>query len=473
MLTIKGTFLGSSDNSLVMATHPTIASEFDALGMSSWLLTAFSLGGATTQITDADSTHQVLLCMYARPPESSSKQTLTRHILATRGVGQSMWQVILARLLSGSAGAGLGVLTSLVITDLVPLREVAVWRSYINVASTLGRSVGAPLGGWLADAVGWRWSFIGQGPLILLAALFVWVSFPGQLSQGEQRQTTLTLSRRLARIDWAGASLLALTIASVLLPLEIGGVNVPWSHPLILCLFAGHHLFLAGFIYIETRLVQEPIIDLSIFRDKHVLGCFGIMFLQISAQIGSFKLQLMFTVPLYFKVTVGASNAEAGARLFSAALGNTVAGIMAGIFIKRFPNMVSSGFGTGFVQSAVFISLQSAVEKAKLAAAISCLYLSVALGSTQGLAMINAVLQLAVRRNLGRRLADIGLDPVQRDKIIADALDDMSYIRDAPAQIAKAITTSYVHALESTHWVSLGLVTIGFILILSLRQYKA
>ncbi|KAM6505878.1 hypothetical protein FSOLCH5_014054 [Fusarium solani] len=87
--------------------------------------------------------------------------------------------------------------------------------------------------------------------------------------------------------------------------------------------------------------------------------------------------------------------------------------------------------------------------------------------------MINAVLQMAVRRNLGRRLADIGLDPVRRDKIIADALDDVSYIRDAPAQIAKAITTSYVHALESTHWASLGLVTIGFILILSLRQYRA
>jgi hypothetical protein len=43
----------------------------------------------------------------------------------------------------------------------------------------------------------------------------------------------------------------------------------------------------------------------------------------------------MFSVPLYFKVTAGASNAEAGARLFPAALGNTVAGIMAGIFIKR------------------------------------------------------------------------------------------------------------------------------------------
>jgi predicted MFS family arabinose efflux permease len=41
--------------------------------------------------------------------------------------------------------------------DLVPLIQVAAWRSYVNVISTLGRAIGGPLGGWLADAVGWRW----------------------------------------------------------------------------------------------------------------------------------------------------------------------------------------------------------------------------------------------------------------------------------------------------------------------------
>lgn len=41
--------------------------------------------------------------------------------------------------------------------DLVPLIEVATWRSYVNVLATLGRSTGGPLGGFLADTVGWRW----------------------------------------------------------------------------------------------------------------------------------------------------------------------------------------------------------------------------------------------------------------------------------------------------------------------------
>lgn len=43
----------------------------------------------------------------------------------------------------------------------MPKIDVATWRSYVNVAATLGRSLGGPLGGLLADTVGWRW-FVGS-----------------------------------------------------------------------------------------------------------------------------------------------------------------------------------------------------------------------------------------------------------------------------------------------------------------------
>lgn len=47
----SGVFIFHADSSLVMATHPTIASEFNALDSSSWLFTAFALAGAATQNT--------------------------------------------------------------------------------------------------------------------------------------------------------------------------------------------------------------------------------------------------------------------------------------------------------------------------------------------------------------------------------------------------------------------------------------
>lgn len=35
--------------------------------------------------------------------------------------------------------------------------DVAVLRSYVNIASTIGLSGGGPLGGFLAESIGWRW----------------------------------------------------------------------------------------------------------------------------------------------------------------------------------------------------------------------------------------------------------------------------------------------------------------------------
>lgn len=92
-----------------------------------------------------------------------------------RGLSQSIWQTVAARIISGASSAGMTVIVSVLITgeflcldlilmrntnilkDLVPLIQVAAWRSYVNVFSTLGRSIGGPLGGWLADTIGWRW----------------------------------------------------------------------------------------------------------------------------------------------------------------------------------------------------------------------------------------------------------------------------------------------------------------------------
>lgn len=43
------------------------------------------------------------------------------------------------------------------IADLVSPSKVAVLRSYLSVASTLGISSGGPIGGLLTQTVGWRW----------------------------------------------------------------------------------------------------------------------------------------------------------------------------------------------------------------------------------------------------------------------------------------------------------------------------
>ena len=73
------------------------------------------------------------------------------------GLAQSMTQLCVARGIAGIGGGGMNSVVSILISDIVPLRDRGLWQGYINVIFASGTSTGAPLGGILADSIGWRW----------------------------------------------------------------------------------------------------------------------------------------------------------------------------------------------------------------------------------------------------------------------------------------------------------------------------
>ena len=71
----------------------------------------------------------------------------------------------------------------------------------------LGAGLGAPVGGLLADTVGWRTAFLMQVPIVLVSMVlvftFVKYQVPGQ-SSGSKAS--------LKRIDWSGSLTLILAV---------------------------------------------------------------------------------------------------------------------------------------------------------------------------------------------------------------------------------------------------------------------
>lgn len=152
-LLLIGVFVANTDSSLVLATNTTIASSFSSLPSASWLTTSYVMATCAAQpivgkLSDIFGRKEVLLVSYVIFALGSG----------ICGVGQSMWQVIAGRVISGLGGAGMSVVVAVLITDLVPLIEVASRRSYVNIVATTGRMVGGPLGGLLADLIGWRYA---------------------------------------------------------------------------------------------------------------------------------------------------------------------------------------------------------------------------------------------------------------------------------------------------------------------------
>ncbi|KAI2784530.1 MFS general substrate transporter [Daldinia loculata] len=492
---LVGVFTGSADGSLVIATHPVIASEFNDLENSTWLFISFLLAGAATQ-----SLYGKLSDIYGRKPVLLTSYALFAIGSALIGIGQSMWQVIVGRVISGSGGAGIMTLAAVIITDLAPLRDVASWQSYLNVVATVGRSLGGPTGGFLADTIGWRWSFLGQVPIFLLAMALCWMILPN-ITTEQNKTNAETRKSRLARIDFLGASLLGGGLLAVLLPLRIAGQKVPWGSPIVLSLFTLGIFLLALFTIAEMRWAKEPIFPLRLLKNRDVVFSYLIMVLQTAAQVG-----MMVAVPLYFQVAERSSSTVAGAHLMPAVIGNTIGGLLTGAWIRRtgyfkaplvFAGIISficygllilrwngktnwieslyifpGGFGTGISANAGFVALQAAINPIDKAVAASGLYLSIPVGSILGMAACNAVMQATMPVDLASRLRKLGVEKTEAEQIIKKATGRIDYLDEAPPRIAQAVSQAYVRGLEFSHGVSLLCAILAIVCALLMRSRK-
>jgi MFS family permease len=204
------------------------------------------------------------------------------HLYFGSGVAPSMWQVILGRVISGLGAAGMTVIVSIVITDLVPIRQVAAWRSYVNIFHIFGRSVGGPLGGFLADTVGWRWSFLGQVPLTFLAIILVAIKLPPSESTKPQVKGQPS---KLGRVDFIGSILLASTLLSLLGSLSLASGILSLSHPLVIGLLAGSLVLATFFTIYELKVPLEPVFPPRLLIQRDVATQYLIIALQAAAQL--------------------------------------------------------------------------------------------------------------------------------------------------------------------------------------------
>ncbi|KAK6523646.1 hypothetical protein TWF281_001625 [Arthrobotrys megalospora] len=470
---LLGVFVANGDGSFVLATNGVISSEFGRLDDASWLVTSYML------------TMCALQPLYGKLSDIYGRKAMVLISYAFFGLGclysgiaQSLTGVIVGRAVSGIGGAGMNVLVSILITDLVPQRDVAAWRAYVNIAATTGRSLGGPVGGYLTDTVGWRWSFAGQAPLVGIAGILVAFRLHNTIPTTEST-TPETQKSKLARIDFLGSFLLATTIVGFLLVLDLGGQRLPWSSYYIIGIAIASVVFLIAFALVEIYVASEPIFPLYLLTKNNIATSYGSLALSTVSQIG-----IMYTVPRYFQITRNSSVTEAGAQLVPAVVGNVIGGLITGLSVKKtgryklilvLAGLISTvastllilrwnghtgfleslyifpgGFGMGLSQAASFVAMTAGLEKEHYAVATMGLYLSSSLGAVAGVSAVNVVLENAVRKILGQRLTGPG-----SEKIIEKAIKDVQYIGSLKGETREIVVSSYVTSLKYSYGVTL------------------
>lgn len=484
-----GVFVANIDSSLVLATNSAIASSFSQLQRASWLTTSYVMGNCAAQpivgkLSDIFGRKSVLLVSYA----------LFALGCTICGVGQSMWQVIAGRAIAGLGGAGMTVIVSVLITDLVPKIEIAPWRSYVNVVATTGRTIGGPLGGWLADLIGWRWSFLGQAPLTVLAALLVAYKFKknvGLPTVGGAKEGAFS---KISRIDFLGAGLLSTAIVSFLFAVDLLGDYTSMSTFPLIAMTSAFLILIVAFVVVEINKAKDPIYPIKLLLRRDVATAYLVTILQSGAQLA-----VMFSVPLYFQVVSEASNSAAGARLIPAFIGNTCGALISGFYIERtgrykrltlcasvvacagyFTMIIRwggkihgwealeifpGGFGTGMTMASVFISLTSNMPHETIAVATSGLFLSGSLGTVLGVSISSSIQRAVLQYMLQSRVL------AEDTKIIPHILADVKYLRTLKGSLKNIVMGSYVESLEFSHGYSLISSFLAFLVALAIHEH--
>lgn len=171
-------------------------------------------------------------------------------------------------------------LVAVIVSDLVPPREVAPWRSYVNIVATLGRSCGGPIGGVLVDSIGWRWCFLGQAPIAALAVLLIVWRLPAIDTDGDD--SNRSFKHRLLRLDLAGFVTLPVALVAAFLALDWAGKLYPWYYYTPLGVAAV--LLFVLFYFIEKHYASEPIVPMGLISRRDVWVPFLVIGLQTSAQ---------------------------------------------------------------------------------------------------------------------------------------------------------------------------------------------
>jgi len=198
-------------STIVANAAPTIVDDLHGLGLYAWVFAAYSMA-ATVCVPVVGKLSDLL---GRRVFYMASLSVFLLGSVAC-GAASSMPELIAARAVTGCGGGSMLALTGATIGDIFPPRERARWMGLIMTNFGIGSMLGPILGGVITQALGWRWVFFLNLPLVVAALAVMYLVMP-RIARGGP-----------VRVDWAGIALLALGILGVLLAVTLGGVSFPW-----------------------------------------------------------------------------------------------------------------------------------------------------------------------------------------------------------------------------------------------------
>lgn len=442
-----GVFLATIDGSIVNVALPTLVNELQTtFPVIQWVVLAYLLTVTT------------LMLSIGRLADMTGKKKLytSGFIIFTIssvlcGLAPAVSWLIIFRVIQAIGAAMVMALGTAIITEAFPPNERGMALGISGSIVSIGIIIGPTIGGFILSAVSWRWIFLVNLPIGILGTLLVIRFVPAIRPPGGQR------------FDFWGAITLFLSLLMLLLALTLGQQSNFTDFASWLLFFSG--LVMMGvFIWIE-RHIEQPMIDLNLFRDKLFSINLITGFITFIAIAGTILL-----MPFFLENVLGFAPSKIGLLMSVVPLATFFVSPLSGFLSDHFGSrsitfiglvilvtgfsLVSTlnsqtseleyilkflpiGLGMGIFQSPNNSAIMGSAPKERLGIVSGMLAVNRTLGQTTGIALLGAIWTWHVIDVYGRAL---------------------------PEGATSAPPFAQVAGLQSTIWIVVGLLLIAVLL---------
>ncbi|WP_436845131.1 MFS transporter [Streptomyces sioyaensis] len=457
---------------VVVPALPEIAGELHGPDTMSWPVTSCLLAAT------------LALPLFGRLGDASGRKPALLFALlvftvgsALAGWSRTMDELALFRAVQGAGGGGIVIGVQALVADVVRPRARGRSMGLLGAAFGLASVAGPLIGGLCTDRASWRWCFALNVPFGVLALLLT--AFVLKLPRRARR----------AKLDIAGALLLAAFATCLVLLTRWGGTAYAWDSRVVLGLGAGALGIALLFVAVE-HFAAEPLLPLRRFRDPacYVTGLIG-------AAVGLALFGAASSLPAFLQSADGAT--ASGLLMLPLTGGIVLASLVSGRLIRRTghrrvfpvlgcavaavgmwllsrmpedtPREVSSlwtgvlGLGLGCVLPVLVRAVRNPVRNAGLGTA-NCTTRSVRLlGGSVGAALFATLVADRLARRLGDRLPRPA--PLPAPESITPLL-----VRALPAPLRDSYAAASAHVLPGLFCYLVPVLVLGPVLAFFLKE---
>jgi EmrB/QacA subfamily drug resistance transporter len=394
-----------------------------------------------------------------------------------------MYELAAFRAVQGLGAGGLMSLALAIIADIVSPRERSRYQGYFMAVWGLSSVAGPLVGGFFAGVdtfagiSGWRWVFLVNVPVGIIGLIVV------------TRYLNVPHRKVAHRIDYWGAATLTIGLVPLLIVAEQGR-QWGWGSAAALSMYLLGMLGIAAFVFIETKMGDEALIPMRLFRNSVFSLSNTINFIM---GIGMFG--MMMSLPLYLQIVKGATPTESGLLTLPMTFGIIVAAMSSGVAISRtgrykiYPIiglgataasmflfgqigtdtplwsimmiMVLAGAGLGLCMQTLVLSVQNAVPPKDMGVATSGATFFRSIGGTVGTAVFLSMLFTVVLDRVSSMAAP-GAGAID--------LNDTSFLSRMTDEQKRPILDAFSHGIDTVFTIGGIVILVAFVLIWFLKE---